>query len=81
MFNRLQEMAKEARTTEKCKRVENMCLDIMRTKYKIKANTWEEHEQRTKSRKRLRVDEDETEYEEVPNKVVLADVEMVTFSD
>lgn len=81
MFNKLQEMAKEARTTEKCKTVENMCLDIMRTKYKIKANTWEEHEQRTKSRKRLRVDEGETEYEEVPNKVVLADVEMVTFSD
>ena len=81
MFNKLQDMAIEARKTEKCKKVENMCLDIMRTKNKIRGSTWEEHKQRAKSKKRMRIDEGTTKYEEVPNKVVLANVEMVPISD
>ena len=79
MFNKLQQMAKEARTTEKCKVVENKCLEIMRANNKIRANTWEEHDQRNRSKKRKKVDEVESDLDEVSKGPVLADVEMVAF--
>jgi hypothetical protein len=81
MFNELTALSEAARATDKCREVEDMCLQIMRNKNKITAKTWEE-QCKGRSKKKPRDDEtDEIGRDEEQNGVVLARVEMVTLSD
>ena len=80
LFNDLTDLSVKARETDQCKRVESKCLQIMRAKHKITAETWEEHQ--SKSRSRKKVDEKgDIECNDVKHGVVLAQVEMVELSD
>jgi hypothetical protein len=81
MFNELTALSEAARATDKCKIVENKCLQIMRAKNKITAKTWEEQSKGRSRKKLLDGETGEIGLNEVQNNVVLANVEMVTLSD
>ena len=66
-YNELLAMTKEARKSERCKQVEECCLQLMQAKHKITGKSWAEHTKRNKSRQRAR---DEGANEDEPPKML-----------